>query len=188
MLIALCLLQVSIAQEVAVEIDTSAVAVEEAAESLADDAREDPASIDEITVMGARSLLTLNHQVERAEINFYERYNEVNTDDRYDVICKDAVHVGSRIPVRECIPRVVREMQIQATQMAITIGGNPSSPTLPLETKRKHDKELQEKLKKFVISDQDLQNKLMEYDALSRKYQEERAKKYGDKKEIVPSE
>jgi hypothetical protein len=37
---------------------------------------------------------------------------------------------------------------------------------------------LQEKLRAFAISDPELQNALMDYDRLSKKYAEERARKY----------
>ncbi len=85
---------------------------------------QEPDAIDEIVVMGGRSLTLLRHEVTQAEDIFYDRYNLLNEDDRYDMICKD------------------------------------------------------ETLRAFAISDPTLQDALMDYDRLSKKYTEEREKKF----------
>ena len=60
---------------------------------------QEPDAIDEIVVMGGRSLTLLRHEVTQAEDVFYDRYNLLNEDDRYDMICKDETPIGTRIPV-----------------------------------------------------------------------------------------
>jgi hypothetical protein len=139
---------------------------------------DDAEAIDEITVMGARSLLSLRHEVTMAEDNFFDRYNMLNEDDRYDIICKDEVHVGSRIPVRECISRVIRESRIESTQNAITLGSGTVGGTPRGREEAKHSRALQENLRTLAMQDKDLQDALMEYDALRRKYEEEHARKF----------
>jgi hypothetical protein len=134
--------------------------------------------IEEITVMGARSLLSLRHELTLAEDNFFDKYNLLNEDDRYDIICKDEVHVGSRIPVRECISRVIRESRIEATQNAITLGSGTVGGTPRGREEAKHSRALQENLRTLAMQDKDLQDALMEYDALRRKYEEEHARKF----------
>jgi len=98
---------------------------------------QEPDAIDEIVVMGGRPLTLLRHEVTQAEDVFYDRYNFLNEDDRYDMICKDETPIGTRIPVRVCKTRVIRDAERQATQDA-----------------------------------------LMDYDRLSKKYTEEREKKF----------
>ena len=66
---------------------------------------------EEITVMGARSVTLPGHEVIVAEDGFLDRDNVVNEDNRYDTICKHATHVGSHIPSRECIPKIIRDLQ-----------------------------------------------------------------------------
>jgi hypothetical protein len=138
----------------------------------------DDDAIDEITVMGARSLLSLRHELTLAEDNFFDKYNMLNEDDRYDIICKDEVHVGSRIPVRECISRVIRESRIEATQNSISLGSGPVGGTPWGREEAKHSRALQENLRTLAMQDKGLQDALMEYDALRRKYEEEHAEKF----------
>jgi len=85
---------------------------------------QEPDAIDEIVVMGSRSLTLLRHEVTQAEDIFYDRYNLLNEDDRYDMICKD------------------------------------------------------ETLRAFAISDPTLQDALMDYDRLSKKFAEEREREF----------
>jgi hypothetical protein len=142
----------------------------------ADYKSDDADAIDEITVMGARSLLSLRHELTLAEDNFFDKYNMLNEDDRYDIICKDEVHIGSRIPVRECISRVIRKSRIEATQNSISLGSGPVGGTPRGREEAKHSRALQENLRNLAMQDTGLQDALMEYDALRRKYEEEHAK------------
>ena len=68
------------------------LAQEDAQEGVPDD---EP--IDEITVYGEKSLPKLKLEYEAAELDFYNLYNEINDDYRYDVICRDEVPTGSHI-------------------------------------------------------------------------------------------
>ncbi len=161
-----CLPTISIAQEA----ETNS---NDAAESVAE-----PDSIDEIVVMGGRSLTMLRHEVTQAEGVFYDRYNLLNEDDRYDMICEDQTPTGTRIPVRVCKTRVIRDAERQATQDGMIFGAEyiGSSPVIP--SANRHNEILQEKLRAFAISDPELQDALMDYDRLSKKYAAEREKKF----------
>ena len=57
-------------------------------------------TIDEITVMGARSLAMMRAEVIEAEDVIYDLFNELNDDDGYDIICKKETQLGSQIPKR----------------------------------------------------------------------------------------
>jgi hypothetical protein len=140
--------------------------------------RQEPDAIDEIVVMGGRSLTLLRHEVTQAEDVFYDRYNFLNEDDRYDMICKDETPIGTRIPVRVCKTRVIRDAEIQATQDGMIFGpaNIGSQPVIP--GANRHNEVLQEKLRAFAISDPELQDALMDYDRLSKKYAVERGKKF----------
>lgn len=154
----------------------SDVAETNASAAYGDEDNADP--IDEIIVMGARSLLRLRHELTVAEDDFFDKYNMLNEDDRYDIICKDEVHTGSRIPVRECISRVIREGRIAATQNSIGLGSGPVGGNSRGREEARHSRVLQEKLRALAMEDKDLQDALMEYDALRRKYEEEHEKKF----------
>jgi hypothetical protein len=150
----------------------------DASPTAAYEAEDSSDAIDEITVTGERSLLSLRHEVTLAEDNFFDKYNILNEDARYDIICKDEVRIGSRIPVRECISRVVREGRIEAEQNAIGLGTGPVGGNPRGREEAKHSRALQENLRTLAMKDQDLQDALMEYDALRRKYADAHAKKF----------
>jgi hypothetical protein len=151
------------------------------AETISNDAAESvaaPDAIDEIVVMGGRSLTMLRHEVTQAEDVFYDRYNFLNEDDRYDMICKDETPIGTRIPVRVCKTRVIRDAERQATQDGMIFGPANIGSTPVIPSANKHNEILQEKLRAFAISDPELQDALMDYDRLSRKFAVEREKKF----------
>lgn len=131
---------------------------------------------EEIVVTGRASLLLLRHELVRAEDHFFDRYNLLNDDDRYDIVCKDERPIGSRIPVRECKARIIRETESEETQKQLLLG-SPGTPTSRATTS-KHYRILDEKLKAFATSDDELQQALMNYDKLSKKFAEEREKNF----------
>jgi hypothetical protein len=64
---------------------------------------------DEIVVHGKR-LEELRIQIERAENDVYARFNEINSNDAYDVHCYERQSAGSHIERRTCVPNYSREM------------------------------------------------------------------------------
>src|SRR6478609_11531373 len=63
-----------------------------------------------------------------AEDRFYSRYNQLNTDDEYDVECRVEAPLGQRLKQRTCEPRfVVEAARDNTTANANTSGGNSGS-------------------------------------------------------------
>ncbi len=160
-------------------------AVDELAESIfvAETDPQESEAIDEITVMGARSLILMRNQVMAAQDDFYERYNVVNPENRYDIICGDETQVGSRIPIRSCVPKIIKDLRRKANQEALRNGTSANFNSRIVSGQERHYKTVEENLKKFATQDTTLQEKLMEFDALSKKYATERDKKFGDETE-----
>ena len=59
--------------------------------------------LDEITVRGERTFFSIRSQIERAEDNMYSLFNELNSDDDFDIICRERKR-NSHIARRECEP------------------------------------------------------------------------------------
>jgi hypothetical protein len=60
-------------------------------------------SLEELQVRGARIRLdVLRKEAVAAENKFYQRYNELNGDDAFDVNCRTDAATGTRIPQRTC--------------------------------------------------------------------------------------
>jgi hypothetical protein len=70
-----------------------------------------PPEHEEILVLGKR-LEELRIRIERAEDDVYARFNEINSDDLFDVHCYERGNSGSRIEQRRCLSNGWRQMDI----------------------------------------------------------------------------
>lgn len=61
------------------------------------------AQVEEITVIGQRTLMALRMQVEVAQDQVHLLFNELNTDDRFDVVCRVDERIFSKIKERKCM-------------------------------------------------------------------------------------
>jgi hypothetical protein len=89
----------------------------------ADDAEDAAGDIpEEITVYGKKTLLNLRFAAERAEAEFFDRFNELNEDDQYDVFCEKISNTRSRIKRKTCWSPFERELDEEATKRAFLTG------------------------------------------------------------------
>ncbi len=161
MLLGMCLPQATVAQE------NSPEATAESDE------------IDEIVVLGGHSLTLLRQEVVVAEDRFFDLYNELNEDDKYDIVCESRRPIGTRIQVRECKAQFVRDAEVEAVQGALQFSNSPANVTArPIRASSEDYEVLDEKLKSFAVSSPELREALMDYDNLNKKYAEEREKKF----------
>ena len=66
-------------------------------------------SADEEIVVRGRSRAFYRTQIELAEEAVFDRFNEINSDDDYDIHCRTYRVLGSKIPQRICQPNFWRE-------------------------------------------------------------------------------
>ncbi len=88
-------------------------------------------AIEEITVQGQRTTFALRMEIESVETEVYDMFNELNSNDEFDVSCEDIVYVGSRIPRRTCMAAYLREeeaFQTQAYLQGLPIGAGLGAP------------------------------------------------------------
>ena len=133
-------------------------------------------TIDEVTVMGVRSLALLRAEVIEAEEVVYNLFNELNDDDDYDIICKKETRIGSQMPQRICLARMYREAVADATNdddgVIITVGNMTRSS--------KHQEILMDKMRALAIEHPELLVALKERYAKEKRFNEERAKRYDE--------
>lgn len=67
-----------------------------------DTAGQEVRALDEVTIEGHRGLRTLRAQMIRLEDRFYARYNDLNTEDRFDIHCDETASTGSLVKHRRC--------------------------------------------------------------------------------------
>jgi hypothetical protein len=72
------------------------------------------------------SLRHLRSEVVRLEEDFYAKYNELNTDDQYDVQCDQTEPTGSTLRRRECHPVFVN--RATAAEAYAFLGEDPVPP------------------------------------------------------------
>lgn len=134
------------------------------------------ATIDEITVVGARTLGAMRAKVTIAEDQVYALFNDLNEDDGYDIICKKETRIGSQIPKRVCLARMYREALAEETvdedSGFVTTGRMTRSS--------KHQKILQEKMRSLAKQHPELLQALRKRHALDQEFKQARDIKYGD--------
>ena len=105
--------------------------------------------IEEITVVGPKTLLNLKFAAQRAEEDFFKLYNELNEDDEFDVFCDKDSNTYSRIKRRRCWSPFEREIEEDAMRDMVGPTGQLSGGTrrMPLNealirVKRKEQAEM----------------------------------------------
>jgi hypothetical protein len=78
-----------------------------AMESPAPSAGEEPAEepVEEINVVGQRTILALRLQMEAAQEEVHLLFNELNPEDSYDIVCVEVDRYFSRMKEKQCKPR-----------------------------------------------------------------------------------
>lgn len=85
----------------------------------ADPGAESSARADEEVVVRGRSRTMLRLQIRLAEDAIYSRFNDINGDDEYDIVCRREKLTGSNIPRRVCQPNFWRTAQAHAGEEAV---------------------------------------------------------------------
>ena len=132
--------------------------------------------IEEIKALGARSLALMRWQLIEAENQVFDLFNELNEDDGYDIICKNETRVGSQLPKRVCQARMYREEVSMAT-IGEDLGLLPVSN---MTQNRKHQQILIEKMRELAAEHPKLLEALKNRRQFEKRYEEERARRYGD--------
>lgn len=67
------------------------------------------AAFDEEVIVRGRPLDSIRDLIREAEEVYYNRFNEINSDDQFDIYCRYRVELGSRAKRRTCLPNFWRE-------------------------------------------------------------------------------
>ncbi|MEM7279495.1 MAG: hypothetical protein AAF385_15385 [Pseudomonadota bacterium] len=81
------------------------------------------AAIDEVTVTEKKSVRQLRIALKRADDRVFALYNDLNTDDSLDIICKKETRIESQIKYRVCKTAYHREMESESAQDLLGEGG-----------------------------------------------------------------
>jgi hypothetical protein len=78
--------------------------------------------IEEITVVGERSTLFLLQEIKNAEVLMYDIFNDLNSTDDFDVICRNVIPTGTLIPTWECDAGFITRERFQNAQDLLQFG------------------------------------------------------------------
>jgi hypothetical protein len=83
--------------------------------------------IEEIQVIGERSLITLQNEIRADEVQMYELFNDLNSNDDFDVTCRNITHTGTLIPTWECDAGFMTRERFQNVQDFLQSGFIPKT-------------------------------------------------------------
>ena len=110
--------------------------------------RESDRPIEEIQVLGSRTLYSIRIEIVDEENKIFSMFNELNSDDDFDILCDNIAPTGSHIRERVCEPRFVTETRARMAQdFMLGIGLLNESSDLEIETRPQQDKLEQEHLR-----------------------------------------
>jgi hypothetical protein len=69
---------------------------------------------EEIVIRGRRTLFTLRKEVEAAREYVWQVFNDINSDDDFDISCNDSSRTGTRARKRACRPQYADRATAQA--------------------------------------------------------------------------
>lgn len=118
------------------------------APSKENDGQDSSEPIEEIVVVGEKSLTKLRLELYKAEDNAYALFNAINSNDDFDIRCYREAPIGSRVLRRICKPNYEREATAEeARDFLLGIRGSPPWGAIELKNKR-----LREEMEALVVA------------------------------------
>lgn len=132
--------------------------------------------VDNIVVVGEKSLAELRRDVYQAEEDFYALYNKLNDDNEYDVRCFYETATGTHIENHVCRARFVsKAFSAHAARNRndmSRVANQDSNPAFAAKTAK-----YQEKLETLIAANPELQNALIRYNTLRAQFVAQREEK-----------
>jgi hypothetical protein len=155
--------KVAVLAGLSLAMSTGAVVAMEAA-----DAKQAEPGVEEIAVIAQRSIFTLTQQVAAAEDVMYDLYNELNTNDQYDIECKMETRLFSHTKKKICLPAYARNSMLGQAQDRVRGGQGQGSMDTAVPTdvlQLAEYPELQANFQEVILQNQDL------FSAVARHYE-----------------
>ncbi len=94
----------------------------------------DEQEIDEVVVKGKRTLRRIRQEIRSLDLQIYSMFNELNTDDDYDIVCRKMARIGSQIVRNNCKAKLYWDSM---SELAEETDGGLLTPQ-PLSNSQKH--------------------------------------------------
>jgi hypothetical protein len=136
-------------------------------------APENVQQLDEVVILG-KKLYQLRQDVVKAEDRFYAAYNELNTDNDYDIKCEQTTTAGTRLKSRQCKPVFFAEAEAAEARSMLTGEYAPPAQLVALERADEYRKKALE----VINRSPELRKLVRERDALERGYLKARQERF----------
>jgi len=138
--------------------------------------------IDEITVVGPRSLVLIKRQIERADFELYGIANALIDDPMYKTYCRRTSVSGSRLKRRICLPGYERELMSEAWEDERTMGrmgegGYTFNYKLPESELREYRENRKQMMIELAAENPELAAAIYKRGQLQRDYEAERRRR-----------
>ena len=80
---------------------------------------EDNRPIEQIDVVGERSLVSMRYQIRVAEDTLYNLFNDLITVEKYRIRCRREIRTGTHLTTRSCEPRFFRDFRQFSNSFAL---------------------------------------------------------------------
>ena len=137
--------------------------------------------LEDVTVIGQNSIGSLRYEVDFAADRMYEIYNELNTDDDFDIHCLWNAPTGSRIKRKLCTPVYVENLQAMATQYALYDMDNSGITGIYIDYTEIaiYDAKLRENMKRLILENPSLFDAAVEHVELREELKRHRQLHWG---------
>lgn len=124
-------------------------------------------NVDEVVVPGRRPQ-NLRAEIERLEQVVYERWNALNSNDDFDILCLDSEPTGSNITQTRCAPNFVIQAESRAAENSIDSARNNNTTrnTEYLQTMQAKSQQLNEEMQRVARQDEQFLRDLVRLDEL----------------------
>ena len=136
-------------------------------------AEETSGTIEEVIVLGSKSLVKLQREMYRAEEALYDLFNSFNTDDDFDIRCHKEAPTGSKIKRRVCKSSWFRNQHAAETQKLMR--GEPFM--YPVFRNKKMDERLNELMSKAILDQPKMLDALDRYTEAKQTHESERKRR-----------
>ncbi|HWK52768.1 MAG TPA: hypothetical protein VNR18_00210 [Hyphomicrobiales bacterium] len=124
-----------------------------------------PESIEEIEIVGQRTLSTLRLEIRREEEQMFDLFNDLNDVREFDVSCGEVIVTGSLIPARECVPRYIQRARFLNAQDFLQFGiPQKTEQELWWENRRKNEA-FNAKIRSLAVEHPSLANTMLNLNA-----------------------
>ena len=136
--------------------------------------------IEEISIVGQRSLSRLRLRVRETENEIYAFFNDNNSSDRFDIICTNRRPTGTYIMKRECEPRFLKNLRVEKTRdQRLGIGVGFTQGDL-VGLSAQDFENLQNEMLSLMSTNPEFSDALAELVDLSENYEAQREALFGD--------